>query len=68
MSMRPEVEPITGHSPDGFSAAARDAVERYEEAYGKPEHGETIKLPVVKLEVEFENPVRDYFVTLGPSG
>ena len=66
MSMRPEDEPIKGHSPDGFSAAARDAVERYEERYGKPEHGEPITLRVVDLEVEIENPVRDYVVSLGP--
>lgn len=68
MSMTPEDEPIKGHSPLGFSLAVKDAVEKYEEKYGKPPHGEYIRLRVVDFEVEIENPVRDYIVTLGPSG
>lgn len=68
MSMTPEDEPVKGHSPLGFSIAVKDAVEKYEEKYGKPPHGETIKLRIVDFEVEIENPVRDYIVSLGPSG
>ena len=47
MSMTPEDEPIKGHSPLGFSLAVKDAVEKYEEKYGKPPHGEYIRLRVV---------------------
>ena len=54
-----------GHSDLGFSLAAKDAVEKFEEANGKPGPDETVTLRVVEMTVTFENPIRDYSVTLG---
>jgi len=67
MSMQPD-EVIEGRSPLGVSMAMKDAVEKYEDKHGKPENGETLTLRVVDVFVEFENPVRDYIVHLGPTG
>jgi hypothetical protein len=66
MSMQPD-ETFEGRSEAGFSFATKDAVEKYEKKHGKPsDNGESVKLRVVDLYVEFENPVRDYIVILGP--
>ncbi|HEY7149276.1 MAG TPA: hypothetical protein VH420_07505 [Gaiellaceae bacterium] len=66
MSMQPD-ETFEGRSEAGFSFATRDAVEAYEKKHGPPSaKGETLRLRVVDLYVEFENPVRDYIVVLGP--
>lgn len=54
-----------GHSPLGFSMAAKEAVEKFEEENGKPGPDETITLRVVEMTVTFENPIRDYSVVLG---
>ena len=54
-----------GHSEFGFSLAAQDAVEKYEEKNGKPGPDEPVTLTVVKMTVTFENPIRDYSVVLG---
>jgi hypothetical protein len=68
MSMNPNEEPVEGRSPLGVSMAVKDAVEKWEEKHGKPKHGETVTLRVTDTFVEFENPVRDYIVFLGPAG
>jgi len=52
-----------GHSELGFSLAAKDAVEKFEDENGKPD-GE-VTLRVVEKTVTFTNPIRDYSVTLG---
>jgi hypothetical protein len=57
-----------GISEDGFKAAAKDAVAKYEEENGRPPEGEPVTLRVVELSVTVENPVRDYRVKLGQSG
>ena len=57
-----------GISKDGFSAAAKDAVAKYEEENGPPPEGEPVELKVVEMAVTVENPVRDYRVKLGPGG
>jgi hypothetical protein len=57
-----------GESPVGFSQAAREAVEHYEEKYGKPQDDEVWTLKVLEQYVTVENPVRDYIVIVGPGG
>jgi flavin-binding protein dodecin len=52
-----------GSSPDGFSAAAHNAVERAEEEYGEVEQ----ELWVVELSVEVHGPLGDYRVMLSPT-
>ena len=55
-----------GHSDLGFSLAAQDAVKQYEYDNGKPGDDERqVTLRVIEMTVTFENPVRDYSVTLG---
>ena len=54
-----------GHSEFGFSMAAKNAVEKYEEVNGKPGPDETVTLKVIEMSVTFENPIRDYSVVLG---
>lgn len=68
MSMDQENGPEPGRSPLGFSMATKDAVEKWEKHFGKPKDGETVTLRVAEMLVEFENPVRDYVVHLGPTG
>jgi hypothetical protein len=62
MSEKPE-QTYEGHSEFGFSIATHDAVKRYEEINGKPD--EPVTLQVIEMTVTFENPIRDYSVTLG---
>jgi len=57
-----------GHSPNGFSDAAKDAARDYEEKNGMPPEGESWRLDVLEQWVIVENPVRDYHVLLGPGG
>jgi len=57
-----------GESPDGFSAAAKKAVEDYERNFGMPEDGEVWTLKVLEEWVTVSNPVRDYIVIVGPGG
>jgi hypothetical protein len=57
-----------GESDDGFSAAAKKAVENYEDKYGKPEDDEVWTLKVLEQYVTVTNPVRDYIVIVGPGG
>lgn len=57
-----------GNSKDGFKAAVKNAVEKYEEDRGRPPEGEPVTLTVVEMSVTVENPVRDYRVKLGQSG
>jgi hypothetical protein len=52
-----------GHSDLGWSLAAKDAVEKFEHENGKPD--EPVTLRVIEMTVTFENPIRDYSVTLG---
>ena len=52
-----------GHSDQNFTQAAQDAVRRYEEDNGVP--GEPVTLRVIEMTVTFENPIRDYSVTIG---
>lgn len=54
-----------GHSDLGFSLAAQDAVKNYERENGKPGPDEAVTLRVLEMTVTFENPIRDYSVTLG---
>ena len=54
-----------GISKDGFSAAAKEAVARYEEENGRPPEGEPVTLRVIEQSVTVENPIRDYKVKLG---
>lgn len=54
-----------GHSELGFSLAAADAVEKYEEENGKPGPEKPVTLKVLEQTVTFENPIRDYSVILG---
>lgn len=61
-----EEETYEGHSELGFSLATKDAIEDYERKKGKPD--KRTRLRVVDMFVDFENPVRDYIVILGPSG
>lgn len=68
MSMNQEGEPEPGRSPLGFSLATKDAVEKWEKHFGKPQNGEILTLKVVAQYVEVENPIRDYIVHLGPTG
>jgi hypothetical protein len=53
-----------GHSEFGFSLAAKEAVEKFEEENGMP-GDEGVTLRVVEMTVTFTNPIRDYSVTLG---
>jgi hypothetical protein len=64
MSKEPD-ETFEGHSEFGFSFAARDAVEKYEEKYGPPGREEPVTLRVIEMTVTFENPIRDFSITLG---
>ena len=57
-----------GISDDGFKAAAKDAVAKYEADRGIPPPGETVTLKVVEMSVTVTNPLHDYHVVLGPSG
>ena len=57
-----------GESDDGFSAAAKEAVEDYERKYGRPEDDEVWTLKVLEQWVTVTNPVRDYIVIVGPGG
>ena len=57
-----------GISEDGFKAATKDAVKKYEEEHGPPPRGEPVTLRVIEMSVTVENPVRDYRVVLGPGG
>ena len=57
-----------GISPDGFAAAAKNAVEKYEEDHGPPPPDELVTLRVVEMYVTVENPLHDYRVKLGPTG
>ena len=69
MSMQPQGETYEGRSELGFSMATKNAVEDYEKRHGKPsDNGESVTLRVVDMFVEFDNPVRDYVVQLGPTG
>jgi len=52
-----------GHSDENFTKAAQDAVARYEEDNGVPR--EPVTLRVIEMTVTFENPIRDYSVTIG---
>ena len=56
-----------GISENGFAAAAKDAVEKYEEEHGPPPPDELVTLRVVEMYVTVENPLHDYRVLLGPS-
>ena len=62
MSDKPE-QTYEGHSEFGFSIATHDAVRNYEEVNGKPD--EPVTLRVIEMTVTFENPIRDYSVTIG---
>ena len=62
MSEKPE-QTYEGHSEFGFSIATHDAVRNYEEVNGKPD--EPVTLRVIEMTVTFENPIRDYSVTIG---
>ena len=57
-----------GESDDGFSAAAKKAVEDYERKYGMPQDDEVWTLKVLEQWVTVKNPVRDYIVIVGPGG
>jgi len=52
-----------GHSDQNFTQAAQDAVTRYEEDNGVPD--EPVTMRVIEMTVTFENPIRDYSVTIG---
>jgi len=52
-----------GHSDQNFTQAAQDAVARYEEDNGVPD--EPVTMRVIEMTVTFENPIRDYSVTIG---
>jgi hypothetical protein len=54
-----------GHSDIGFSLAAQNAVQRYEDENGRPGREEPVTLKVLEMTVTFENPIRDYSVTIG---
>jgi hypothetical protein len=55
-----------GHSEFGWSIAAHDAVKKYEKENGVPGPDDPpVTLRVVEMTVTFENPIRDYSVTLG---
>jgi hypothetical protein len=57
-----------GISENGFAAAAKDAVAKWEDENGPPPEGELVTLRVVEMSVTVENPLHDYRVLLGPSG
>ncbi len=58
-------QPVEGRSRLGFSFATRDAVKRYKKQNGH-KNGQRVRVRIVDQFVEFENPVRDYIVVLGP--
>ena len=68
MSTNPEDKTGRGKSEDGFSAAARKAVEDYEGKHGRPSDDEMLTLKVLEQYVTVVNPVRDYIVIVGPGG
>jgi hypothetical protein len=55
-----------GISENGFAAAAKDAVKKWEGDNDPPPHGELVTLRVVEMYVTVENPLHDYRVRLGP--
>lgn len=58
-----EQKSYEGHSDVNFTQAAQDAVRRYEEDNGVP--GEPVTMRVIEMTVTFNNPIRDYSVTIG---
>ena len=58
-------QPVEGKSRLGFSFATRDSVKRYKKQNGH-KNGQRVRVRIVDQFVEFENPVRDYIVVLGP--
>lgn len=54
---------ITGRSKEGFAAAARDAVEKWEGQRGGPPDSRTT-LRVVDMYVDVDNAIHDYIVVL----
>lgn len=58
-----EQKSYEGHSDVNFTQAAQDAVRRYEDDNGVP--GEPVTMRVIEMTVTFNNPIRDYSVTIG---
>jgi flavin-binding protein dodecin len=53
-----------GISENGFAAAAKNAVDKFEEDHPPP-HDELVLLRVVEMYVTVDNPLHDYRVKLG---
>ena len=62
---KPTEDEFEGHSRDGFSAAAHDAVRRAEE-HRRIEP--PVTLVVKRMEVDVEGPIGEFRIVLGPGG
>ena len=62
------VSRATEDSEAGFRAATKDAVERFKAEHGAPEPGKPVRLRVVEMYVDVQNPIHDYIVVLGTDG
>jgi hypothetical protein len=67
--MRKQFEGVSNamEDPDaGFRAATKAAVEKYKAERGAPDPGSPVRLKVLEMYVDVQNPIHGYIVVLEP--